>query len=422
MIRMSLRASLVCLLGAHMAACSAAGDAPSLGNGAAAEKPGIELDVDTDVDAPGDTDIDAPGDTDIDAGSANGDDADDAADPGSSEPTDTEESDGCGCACKGGVLPGISIGKDGTISIELPHIGVVVVQANGATCQMAAGGIHVTGDVTLDLGSGTDIPLLDADLDITPGAGGGLPDITGTALIGGAALGPIAGSLLDATIPVTLELDTDTEVPGSVTGVSLDLALELPNVGLPVADLPALADGLALVDADVVLATDGCNRLIKIWGTVQADADLVLGAMPIAADADLEAAVTIANDSLVSVMLEGNMTLLGEQLWCGASPLVAVAVPQAKLTIDERGAMLIGEAHAAIHPSIRASANALVNAKLSEDEWSIKVCADAALDLHVLGAEASACVNLTTTGVVSCACDCVDVDDDDDDSIPDREH
>jgi hypothetical protein len=413
MIRMSLRASLVCLLGAHMAACSAAGDAPSLGNGTAAEKPGIELDVGTDTDA----ETEGAGSWGMDSGSPNGDDADDAADPGSREPAD-DERDGCGCACKGGVLPGISIGKDGTISIELPHIGVVVVQTNGATCQMAAGGLNVTGDVTLDLGSGTDIPLLDADLDITPGAGGGLPNISGTASIGGASLGPIAGSLLDATIPVTLELDTDTEVPGSVTGVSLDLALELPNISLPTGGLPALADALALLDADVVMATDGCNRLIKVWGTVEADASLVLAAMPIAAGADLEAAVTIANDSLVSVMLEGDMTLLGEQLWCGNSPLVAVTVPEAKLMIDERGAMLIGEAHAAIHPSISVSANALVNAKLSEDEWSIKVCADAALDLHLLGAEASACVNLTTNGVVSCACDCVD----DDDSIPDREH
>lgn len=363
MFRIGFRSRLVCLLGIGMAACATAAEPAGTKGSDDSENSGLELDANAaaEVDVHADTSTNGRPVGDPLPGGDSG--------LGMGQPGSDDGLSGCDGASNH--LPGITIrAGSGEISLALPNIGVVTVKANGCSCRETANGLYITGNVAIDLGSGTDIVLLDADLDVTGGVNGGLPDISGTAKLAGHELAvALPGASIEGNAPVSVSLDTDVEVPGSTSGVALDVALKVPSVTLPSGDLPALSEGAAIIDADVVLATDGSHELVAVWGTVDADVDLLASAAPVALTGALDAHALIANGELLSVKLDGKAT-----------------------------------AATALNPALSAGADADIKARIAKDEFYIRICASAVADVDVLGirahadADATICLALTPVG------------------------
>ena len=418
MFRIGSCSRLVCLLGIGMVACATAAEAPGPKGSGGSVHPGLELDVDAATDVDGDTDEGVEHDPvpDGDRG------------PGMSQPGSDEGMSGCDCGSS--QLPGITIRADGSeISLKLPNIGVVIVKANGGSCQDTGNGLHITGNVAIDLGSGTDVLLLNADLDVTGSVDGGFPDISGTANLSGDALATVLqGVSIEGALPVTVSLDTDVEVPGSATGVALDLALKLPCLTLPSGDLPALNDGVAIIDADVVLATDGRHDLVAVWGTVDAAANILASMAPIALSGDLKVRAMIANDELLNLTLNGDIGLVGNSLNCGLRPVASIEIPDATLVLDDDGLTLDGRttAAAALNPALSAEADADIKARVTKEEFYIRICASALADVDLLGitvhadADATVCLALTPLGPTTCSCARGGDQPDDDSDQPDE--
>jgi hypothetical protein len=389
------RLPVMYLVGMGLVGCSAAGENAGQPN-AGEDQPGLELSVGAATSRPGGADSHSAG--------------------GGTWQTDRPLSDGqtagkdngsggqghCDCGID---LPGITIdhGDHGiTIVVDLPNDGAIVIETKDGDCKTGAGGLDITGDVTVDLGSGTEVPLLDANLHV--GVGGGMPTIEGTADVDGGLLDGITGGAAgDVHVAVSLDPNVGQTMPESDAQALLDLELSLPNISIGCGCIPAMNGDLPLVDANIVVSVDGCNKVVKVTADVAADAGKVWTAMvPLHSIGGLDAVATINDGALVSVELDGNMAMNDGALWCGLAPLAAITLPNAKLTLDEQGAMLIATTQAALHPGFSLTGEANLSAHFEEHDWSINLCGAAMTDLTLLSAKVATCLDLSASGAKVC--------------------
>lgn len=329
------------------------------------------------------------------------------------KPLDETPSAGKGSGAAGGQgncdcgidLPGITIDHDDggiTIVVDLPNDGAIVIATKDGACKTGEGGLDITGDVTVDLGSGTEVPLLDAELHV--GIGGDVPTIDGTADVDGSLLdGVTGGPVGDVRVSVSLDPNVGRTMPESDAQALLDLELQLPSASIGCGCFPALDGDLPLVDVAVEAKLDGCSTIVKVMADVGAGADAIWTSMiPLHAVGALGATATINDGSLVGVTLDGDMVINDHALWCGLSPLTAIALPNAKLTLDEQGAMLSATTSATLHPGFSLSGQADLNARFAQHDWSINLCGAAMIDLTVVSALATTCLDLSASGAKVC--------------------
>lgn len=393
------RLPLICLVGMGLVGCSAAGDAAQQ-RGSEDDQPGIELSMGASDSEPGETDAHSTGgstwdtDTPVDntpmAGKGSG-----AAGSGGH--------DNCDCGID---LPGITIDHDDdgiTVVIDMPNDGTIVIETKDGTCKTTAGGLDITGDVTIDLGSGTDVPLLDANLHV--GVGGSVPTIDGTAEVDGSLLdGVTGGAAGDVSVSVSLDPNVGQAMPESEAQALLDLELELPSVSIGCGCFPAMNGDLALVDANIEVKVDGCHKIVKVTADVAASAGMPWATMvPLhAAAGALDAIATLNDGSLVSLELDGDMAISDGAMRCGLTPLSGIALPNAKLMLDDQGATLSATTTAALHPGFSLSGKADLSARFAQHDWSINLCGAAMVDLTLVSAKVATCLDLSATGARIC--------------------
>jgi hypothetical protein len=394
------RLPLICLVGMGLVGCSAAGDDAAQQRGSEDDQAGIEATMGASDSEPGETDAHSTGgsnwytDQPIDdtptAGKGSG-----AAGGGGK--------DNCDCGLD---LPGITIDHDDdgiTIIVDLPNDGAIVIETKEGTCKTSEGGLDITGDVTIDLGSGTDVPLLDAELHV--GVGVGMPTIEGTADVDGSLLdGVTGGSTGDASVSVSLDPNVGQTMPESDAQALLDLELQLPSASIGCGSFPAMNGDLALVDANIEVKVDGCHKIVKVTADVAAGVGVPWASMvPLhAAAGALEAIATLNDGALVSLELDGDMAISDGAMRCGLTPLTGIALPNAKLVLDEQGAMLSAITTAALHPGFSLSGQAELNARFAQHDWSINLCGAAMVDLTLVSAKVATCLDLSAAGAKVC--------------------
>lgn len=384
------RLPLICLVGMGLVACSAAGEISA--------RPDGDSSVGASTDAWGETDSHNVGD--------------DASNP--DEPTGNEPGTAAGgkpgadgeadCDCDID-LPGVTIdqGDDGiTIIIDLPNDGSLVLATKDGDCTTHDGGLDITGDVTVDLGNGAEVPLLDADLHV--GIGGSLPTIDGSADVDGSLLDGIAGGAAgDLHVDVSLEPNVTHGMPASDAHALLDLQLALPIASVGCGCIPALNGDLGMVDANVVVSVDGKHKIAKVTADVAANADALWTSMvPLHAVGKLAAVATLNDGALVSVELSGGMVSNANAMWCGLTPLASVELSSAKLMLDQQGATLSALVQASLHPRYSLSGQAQLSGSFTPSDWSLNLCGGVMADLVLVSAEATVCLDLNASGARSC--------------------
>jgi len=386
------RLPVICLVGMGLVGCSAAGETSA--------RPGSDepLPVGATTGAWGETDSRHEGDD-----ASNGDvpigNGPDMAAGGKSS------AGGPGnCDC-GMDLPGVSIdqGDDGiTIIIDLPNDGSLVLATKDGDCTTHDGGLDITGDVTVDLGNGAEVPLLDAELHV--GIGGSMPTIDGSADVDGSLLDGIAGGAGgDLHVNVSLDPNVTQLMPESDALALLDLQLALPIANVGCGCFPALNGELGMADAKVVVSVDGNHQVAKVSADVAANADAIWTSMvPLHAVGKLAAAATLNDGVLVNVELSGDMASNANAMWCGLTPLASIELPSAKLTLDGHGATLSALVQASLHPRYSLSGEAQLSGSFAPDEWSLNLCGGVMADLVLVSAKATACLDLNASGARSC--------------------
>lgn len=391
-----IRLPVMCLVGMGLVACSAAGDPGA--SGASGSDPTLQLSPRSPGSSDGTYDTPKPGGSDMPS----------TNDPGADDGDDDDDDGGapgghCDCAFD---LPGIHIDhSDGgiAVSIDLPNDGMVVIETKGGSVTTSAGGVDIDGDVTIDLGAETGLPLADAKLHVGLLAVGG-PTIAGSANITGSLLQGTGcgceGSLLP--VAVALDLDAAADLLNSDAPAAISLGLTLPAVTLDSSELPAAAvDLLALADAKVDILTDGCSKLLEIDANVGAGADVWTSLVPVAASGALNATAKVLDGSLASVALTGDMKLVGDALKSGNTSLLSIDLPDAIVTLDHEGASLAAEATVSLHPGFSLTGEALVTGKFTETDWSLNVCG-AVMTSLLGGANIGNCVDIGKGGVEPC--------------------
>jgi hypothetical protein len=326
-----------------------------------------------------------------------GEDADDAA-------TDPRGGDGEGSEGDGepqSPIPGVelSVGDPGiTVKIDLPTGGVIRIDTKSGTCATSGTGIDLEGDLLIDIGTGLPIPLADADLHIE--MAGGMPTLSGTANVAGSLLEGIGCGCADDLLPAEVSLDTNATAEPSGSVGSLAIALNLPMDGVTV-DTGALPLGLGPVmlgDADVTIETDGEHRWLTVAGQVAGDASLWASTVPLQASSRLSVEATVSDGALLSVLAHGGITLKGEQLRCGITPLQAFTMPEARVLLDQSGLSLHATAQASAHPAFSITGSALVDGQFTSKEWSLTVCADVMTDILAASVQLGQCLEMTADG------------------------
>lgn len=399
MFRYAFGSPCVCLLGLGMVACATASGAPELTGSAGNAKPGLMLDLDSNAQIGADTSV----------GSSGAQGAPPAGDDSSEGDETTEEVGACDCGAS--PLPGVTIGEDGKISIAIPGVGTVGIKLTGGSCHQAGDHLNLVGDVSIDVPGGGDIPLLDADIDVT--SDGGLPGLAGSAkLDGGWISAVVPGGHADGDVTATVSLARSAEIPGAVGGTVLGLAFQMGSVGLPPRDIPALRDLVSIRGCDVLVALDGAHKLVAVQGTIDDASRWLDSRAPIVMDGVLDAGAMLVDGTLRTLTLSGDMSLVGRSLICGLKPIASVDLSDATLVIDGHGLELSGQtaAGAALNPTLRAGAQANVKARIGTDDFYVRVCASASaavgvLDINVqANADAAVCLALTPNGTASCSC------------------
>lgn len=392
------RLPLICLVGMGLVGCAAAEDAAQQ-RGTDDDQPGIELSAGASEGDSSETDSHSVG------GSTWQGDKPLHETPTAGTGSNTAGSGGqANCDC-GVDLPGITIDHDDdgiTIVVDLPNDGAIVIETKNGNCKTGEGGLDITGDVTIDLGSGTEVPLLDAKLHV--GVGGGMPTLDGTADVDGSLLeGVTSGAVGDVHVAVSLDPNVGQTMPQSDARALLDLELKLPSVSLGCSGFPAMNGDLSLVDASIVVTVDGCHEVVEVTADVAADTGAIWSSMvPLHAAGGLDVVATLNDGALVTLELDGDLAINSGALWCGLSPLTAIALPDAKLTLDEQGAMLSGTTAVALHPGFSLSGQADLNARFAQDDWSINLCGAAMADLTLISAKVTTCLDLSASGAKVC--------------------
>jgi len=390
------RLPLIGLVGMGLVGCSAAGGNAGQRGSSDGDQPGLELAVGAAANEPADADARSAG--------------------GSTWHSEKPLSDGQGdgndsgrggqghCDC-GVHLPGITVDEssDGiTIIVELPNDGSIAIETKNGHCRTGEGGLDVAGDLTVDLGSGTDVLLLDANLHV--GVGGELPTIEGTADVDAGLLDGITGSAVgDAQVTVSLDPNVGQIMPESHAQALIRLQLALPRLGVGCGCFPAMNGDLPLADADVVVSVDGCHQVLTVTADVADDAGKIwTPVVPLHATGQLTAMATINDGALVSLALDGGVSIDSGALWCGLTPLAAIALPSAKLVLDEQGATLTATTRDALHPGFGLTGEAKLSARFGEHEWSINLCGASMADLALGSAKVATCLDLSAAGAKVC--------------------
>lgn len=395
-----IRLPVMCLIGMGLVSCSAAGEQGAASAGGS--EPTLKLDAEGQIpsegkgNAPKSGGSDGPATDDpamMDDGSDDDDDGDGGELPGGH----------CDCAFE---LPGIHIqhGDDGiSVSVELPNDGLVVIETKNGDVTTSESGVDIDGDVTIDLGADTGLPLADAKLHV------GLPAVGGPTISGQAN---IAGSLLEGTgcgcegsllpVAVSLNVGAAAELLDSDALAAIRLGLKLPKVNLDSSELPAAAaDVMALVEAKVDILTDGCSKLLEINAQVGAGTEVWTSLVPLIASGGLGATAKVLDGSLVSIALDGDVKLIGSALKSGTTSLLSVTLPDALVTLDREGASVSAEATVSLHPGLSLVGEALVTGEFTEQDWSLNVCG-AVMTRLLGGASVGNCVDIGKDGVDPC--------------------
>jgi hypothetical protein len=388
------RLPLVWLVGMGLVACGAAGETPST-RGASGSTAGT-----TNGEGDGPLLLGGPlANPEPSEGANAGDDPPD-------DDADELDDDRPGCDCETpteGV--DVSVGGDGiTVVVDLPGVGAIKIDSQSGSCATTGTGVDIEGDVTIDVGTGLPIPLVDADLHIEMGSG--LPTLSGTANVDGSLLDGIGCGCSEDLLPVEVSLDTElmAELPGAAGGLAVALNLPMNSADVDAGALPLGIGTIVLGDVDVTIASDGQRRVISIAGQVAGDADVWAASVPLQATASLDAVAMIADDELLSVQVQGGIHLQGGELWCGVTPLRSLAMPDALVTLDRGGLWLHATAQASAHPGFSVTGNALVDARFTPHSWSVTVCADVMSDIISATVKIGQCVEMTPDGAVMCDC------------------
>ncbi len=397
MIGFGFRLPVVCLVGMGLVGCSAAGDGgvsagnsdPPLMLNPGPQQPGGAMSGT--AGRPGGSDLPTPG---LPIPSDDGD-----------EPGDDDDTPNGNCDCAIDV-PGIIIDHDDggiAVIVDLPNIGMVVIDTQHGDVTTSATGVDIKGDVTVDLGGISALPLADANLHVAIPAVG-LPTIQGNANILGSLLEGTGCGCEGSLLPVGVALDVDAAalLPSSDALAALSLNLELPQVTLDMSGLPLAADALALVQADVHILTDGGSKLLELDAKVGAGADVWTSAVPLATNGLLRAKATVLDGSLASVAITGDVGLQGGGLLCSLTPLVSVDLPDAVVTLDTTGASLSATANASLHPGFSLTGEARVTGRFDLHDWSINVCGAVMTSLFGGSTGPSDCLDIGKNGVTPC--------------------
>ncbi|RYZ10295.1 MAG: hypothetical protein EOO73_01595 [Myxococcales bacterium] len=392
------RLPVMCLIGMGLVGCSAAGESDSARPGADSD-PTLSLNPGAQGSSGGKSNEPTRGGSEmqtVDEPDADHDDEDQ---------TDEDSGPGGRCECAFD-LPGIHIdhGDGGiAVSIDLPDAGMVVIETKDGSVTTSAGGVDIHGDVTIDLGADTDLPLADAQLHIGLQAAGG-PTIAGNANITGSLLEGSGCGCEGSSLPVSvaLELDGAAKLIDSDALAGIRLGLGLPAVRLDTKSLPAAAaEVMALANVKAELLTDGCSKLLELEAQLGAGAGSWSSLVPLTASGALDATATVLGGSLVTIALEGDVTLVGGALKSGATSLLSIELPRAVVTLDRNGAKLSGETTASLHPAFSLTGEALVTGEFTEEDWSLNVCG-AVMTSLLGGVSLGSCVDVGKSGIEPC--------------------
>lgn len=314
---------------------------------------------------------------------------DDAATPEPAQP----------CTC-GNPIPGITIEEqDGEliVGVTLPGAAAIAIHVNGNDCEQSEQGLSLSGDVSVDLGGAVEIPLLAVELDILASGAAELA-IHGTAMVGSDLLGDIIAPSEPAAVraDIAIGINSDHEA-------QLDLTLDPAALTLDTGDLPLASAAIALHAPSIVLSASSQGEQLEVRGSLDANANLPwLGAVPLALAGDLEVTAWILDRSWSSLALKGDLQLDGNSLVCGLTRLKSVTLPSATLTWDEAGLQVEATAVSAVHPALSVLGNLDITASFAPNDWRIKACGDAVLEVGADALEAFDCLELSKEGVKVC--------------------
>jgi hypothetical protein len=222
----------------------------------------------------------------------------------------------------------------------------------------------------------------------------------------GSLLDDIGCGCSDELWPVEVGLDDAVmaELSGSGGGVAITLSLPMSSVELDTSKLPLGLDDVALGDVDVIVAWNGEHRVINLAGRVTGNASVWASSVPLRADAPLDGVAILVDDALVSLQVQGRVSLDGGELWCGLTPLRSIAMADAQVTLNESGLWLHATAQASVHPGFSITGDALVDGRFTRDTWSITVCADVMSEIISASVKIGQCIDMTAGGAVMCDC------------------
>jgi hypothetical protein len=248
------------------------------------------------------------------------------------------------------------------------------------------------------------VPLADSNLHIE--MGDGMPTLSGTANVSGSLLDGIGCGCIHDLLPVAVSLDADSaaELPGSAGALTIALNLAANDVSLDTGTLPLGLAAMALGDADVTIRSDGEHRWLSVAGKVASGAKIWASTVPLAAASGLTVNAMVADGVLLSLQLQGSINLEGGKLWCGITPLRALAMPEAVVTLDQAGLWLHATAQASAHPGFSIAADALVDGRFTSEAWALTVCADVMTDILSASVKVGQCVEMTPGGTDMCDC------------------
>ena len=291
-----------------------------------------------------------------------------------------------------------------TVAVDLPDGSAIMIQSQTGSCSTTGTGVDIEGDVTIDLGAGLPMPLADANLHIE--MGNGMPTLSGTANVAGSLLDGIGCSCGNDSLPVAVSLDADAtaELPGAAGNLALAMNLAMNDVAIDASTLRLGKGAMVLGAADVTINDDGTHRWVSVAGQVAADANIWASTVPLHGAGVLAARATVADGVLVEVQLQGSVTLEGDQLWCGITPLRELAMPEALVTLDQDGLWLHATAQASAHPGFSVTGNALVDGRFTSKAWSLMVCADVMTDVISATVKLGQCISMTPGGSEMCDC------------------
>lgn len=391
MNRLVFRMPLVCLVGAGLVACSAAGEAPTpRGSGTMPAAAGGDISAGTPLQL-GPTSPEATGlpTTGDDGGTRSGDD-----DDGALAPT---------CECDA-LPPGVSVdvGDGGiTVVVELPGSEPLTITTPSGRCAPSLDGVSIAGDVSIEIGAGEPIVLADAAIDVSVAEG--TPLVRGSAHLSGAVLDGIGCGCSEAAIPVDVSLAASAAI-GAGADIELELALPSDDVSIDTAALPLGGKVVTIADADLKWLTNGDHGRLEVAGSVAADAALWSDELPLVAEAEVDVLATFDAQALVSLELTADLELEGGELTSGVTPLRSLTMPRAWLTLDSTGAKLHATASASAHPLFSIEGRALVDAHFTPGTWSLKVCADVMTDIASASVRLGQCLDSGPDGSVICDC------------------